>query len=90
MMEINALDVLNRRKVNYIPDHFSKMKINDNEANVVEAEFWIKNKLKGRYFLLKAPSISHDGKLKNSTVVGFEYHKELTYFMLACPHLRRT
>jgi len=90
MIEINALDVLNRRKVDYIPNHFSRMKVNDSEANIVETEFWIKNKLRGRYFLLKIPAISHDGKLKNNTVVGFENHKELTYFMLACPHLRRT
>lgn len=88
-MEINALDILNRRKIDFIPRHFSKMKINDNEANVVETEFWIKNKLRGRYFFLKAPLVLTDGKLRSNTVVGFEDHKELTYFMLACPHLRR-
>jgi hypothetical protein len=28
-------------------------------------------------------------KLKSSLIVAFEDHSEMTYFMLACPHLRR-
>ena len=30
-----------------------------------------------------------DGNLKSTTFMAFEDQKELTYFMLACPHLRR-
>ena len=33
--------------------------------------------------------VDKDGKLKTPTYVGFEEEKELTYFMLACPNLRR-
>jgi hypothetical protein len=35
------------------------------------------------------PHVDQEGKLKSATFVAFEDHKELTYFMLACPHLRR-
>jgi len=43
----------------------------------------------GRFYIKRQPGISQDGKLKTATYVGFEDHKELTYFMLACPHIRR-
>ena len=49
----------------------------------------IKTKLKGRFYLQKTPGIGTDSKVRSVTYLGFEDHKELTYFMLACPHLRR-
>lgn len=89
MIEINALDVLKERKVDTAFPQFSKIKISEGDWHLTEIEQWIKNKLKGRFYLQKIPSIGSDGKLKPSTFAGFEDHKELTYFMLACPHLRR-
>jgi hypothetical protein len=50
---------------------------------------WIEQKLVGRFSIVSSPQIdSATGKLKISTFVGFEDEKELTYFMLACPHIR--
>jgi hypothetical protein len=46
--------------------------------------------LKGRFSLAKMPVIDSQDKLKSSLVIAFEDHSEMTYFMLACPHLRRT
>jgi hypothetical protein len=89
MIELNALDVLNQRKVDFMPPQFSKMKVSDNEWQDSTIEDWIRNKLKGRFYYQKIPSIGTDGRVKSSSYVGFEDHKELTYFMLACPHLRR-
>ena len=52
-------------------------------------EEWVKIKLKGRYCIVKQPSIDSSGSLKSAHFIGFEDQKELTYFMLACPMLRR-
>jgi hypothetical protein len=52
-------------------------------------EEWVRFKLKGRYYITKQPSIDSGGNLKSNLFIGFEDSKELTYFMLACPHLRR-
>jgi hypothetical protein len=88
MFNINPLDVLNQRKLNFIPVHFAKTKLHYlGEAN--EIEDWILKKLKGRYAYVKAPDIDKDGHLKTATFVAFEDQKEITYFMLACPYLRR-
>ena len=90
MIELNALEVLNQRKVDVIPLHFSKMKISEKEIYSESIENWIRAKLKGRYFIKKYPSIGNDGKVKPSTFVGFEIQAEMSYFILACPHLRRS
>lgn len=89
MFDLNPIDVLKQRKLKTIPPHFSKVKISEGE--IFEGlEDWVKTKLKGRYFLAKQPSIDKAGNLKSSFFIGFEDQKELTYFMLACPHLRRS
>lgn len=88
MFDLNPIDVLKQRKISYIPPHFSKMKISEYE--IFEGlEEWVKLKLKGRYYLTKEPGIEKTGSLRSTFVIGFENQKELTYFMLACPHLRR-
>ena len=89
MFELNPIDVLKQREVKTLPPHFSKIKIADVDLFGDSIQPWIRNKLKGRYCILRTPSIDEGGNLKSSTFVGFEDHKELTYFMLACPHLRR-
>jgi hypothetical protein len=88
MFDLNPLDVLKQRKLKTLPPHFSKIKITESEI-FEGVEDWIKIKLKGRYCLVKYPNIDSSGSLKTTAVVGFEEQKELTYFMLACPILRR-
>jgi hypothetical protein len=65
------------------------MKISDSERFDYNIVNWIKSRLKGRYYVTHAPALGDDDKVKISTFVGFEEQKELTYFMLACPYLRR-
>ena len=91
MFDLNPLDVLNKRSLSYIPPHFVKFKLTEDGyySNIGNTENWIKNKLKGRYVIAKIPTVSKEGHLKTATFVAFEDQKELTYFMLACPHLRR-
>lgn len=91
MIKYNHLDLLNERQLNYIPIHFVRTKLVDSFTviNFEKIVLWIKSKLDGRFFLLKAPMISNNDKLKSEYIVGFEDPKELTYFILACPHIRR-
>jgi hypothetical protein len=89
MFDLNPLEVLQKRTVSSIPPHFVKTKLNQHEIVFNGIESWIKSKLKGRYAISAIPSIDKDGHLKTATFVAFEDQKELTYFMLACPHLRR-
>ena len=88
MFDLNPLDILKQRKLKTLPPHFSKIRISDYE--IFEGiEEWVRVKLKGRYCIAKQPSIDNSGSLKSTHFIGFEDQKELTYFMLACPMLRR-
>jgi hypothetical protein len=89
MFDLNPIDVLKQREVETLPPHFSKTRIADVELFDGDVLNWIKNKLKGRFCLLRTPLIDQEGRLKSTTIVAFEEQKELTYFMLACPYLRR-
>jgi hypothetical protein len=89
MYDLNILNILNQRKVKTAPEHFIKMKLGEASFYIDEIEAWIRSRLKGRFFVQKLPQIGDDGRLKTGICIGFEDHKELTYFMLASPHLRR-
>lgn len=89
MFDLNPLDVLKQRRVKYAASHFSELSVSDSEI-FEGVEDWVKNKLKGRYYIVKKPAIDKNNVLKSSYYIGFEDQKELTYFMLACPQLRRT
>lgn len=88
MFDLNPIDVLKQRKLKTLPPHFSKIKISEFEL-FEGIEDWIQSKLKGRFCIVKHPFIDANGHLKSSLFIGFEEQKELTYFMLACPILRR-
>lgn len=90
MIDLNPLDVLKARKVNFLPVHFSQVKLSDYDMLEGNLEKWIKARLRGRYYLSKVPGIDSSGKLKSTPVLGLEDPKEMTYFMLACPHIRRS
>jgi hypothetical protein len=89
MLDLNALDILNCRKMTTEVSHFSKINIGKPDWGDDQIEDWIIANLKGRYYLLDQPYVSEDGKFKTSRFAGFEDQKEITYFILACPHLRR-
>jgi hypothetical protein len=85
MIELNPLDVLNKRSLKWLPPHFTKSRFSSLASFQQEKiDTWIKHRLKGRYCVLNKPDHTNTPSL----VVGFEDEKELTYFMLACPFLR--
>jgi hypothetical protein len=90
MFELNPLNILNQRQLATLPPHFAKIKIADEVALFDDKLVtWINTKLKNRFCIAKQPSVNNNGQLKLATFVGLEDQKELTYFMLACPHFRR-
>jgi len=89
MLEINELDVIDSRKLDYIPNHFAKTRINDSDYFEDQIEDWVRVRLKNRYSIVKSPCIDEKGRLRIAAFIAFEDQKELTYFMLACPHFRR-
>lgn len=89
IFDLNPLDILRVRKITTSAPHFNVTRITDSEF-FDGVEEWVKIKLKGRYAIYKAPYFDQEtNTLKSSMHLGFEDPKELTYFMLACPHLRR-
>jgi hypothetical protein len=88
MFNLNPIEVLKQRELKTLPPHFSKTKILDMWLDG-DINHWIQTKLKGRYCIVRSPSIDVDGRCKSDNFAAFEEQKELTYFMLACPYLRR-
>jgi len=89
MLELNPLDVLNIRQLDTMPPHFCKTKISSADRTYRDVTNWIRSKLAGRYCVVTYPAVGNNDKFQTSTFVGFEEEKELTFFMLACPYLRR-
>lgn len=89
MFDLNPIDVLKERELTTLPPHFSKIKITDEEYFSGELRQWIKSKLKGRFCIVRHPYVDSDNKLLSTTFLAFEDEKELVYFTLACPFLRR-
>lgn len=84
-ISLNNLNILDKRKVSFIPYHFKKIDIEQNFfLNNDEIEKWIEKNLEGRYYIVLDDWKSH------TISIAFENAKELTYFLLACPFLRRT
>jgi hypothetical protein len=84
----NPLNVFEVRRVKSAPPHFEyvnlPMKYNLEESLVK----WIKQNLKNRFYTGKNVTLDSDNKLIQVLTVGFEETKDMSYFMLACPHLK--
>ena len=84
----NPLNVFEVRQVKSAPPHFEyvnlPMKYNLEESLVK----WIKQNLKNRFYTGKNVTLDSDNKLIQVLTVGFEETKDMSYFMLACPHLK--
>ena len=87
-IKINPLNVFKARKVSYLPRHFDCANI-PFTYNIQDAvEKWIRSNLRGRYYISKDIDLDSNNSIINVVKVGFEESKELSFFMLACPHLK--
>ena len=84
----NPLDVLGLRRVTFCPPHFATVDIH-RKYNIDRAICdWIEDNLSGRYFFGNSIGFDEMKNLNQYNRVGFEQEKELSFFMLACPHLK--
>ncbi len=89
-MKLNPLSICKKRKVNFLPIHFSKIPLHHDSLSFDDSlSNWIEGKLNGRYAIVSLPHVEENNKMTTKTFVAFEDPKELTYFMLAYPNLRR-
>lgn len=84
----NPLNVFEVRQVKSAPPHFEyvnlPMKYNLEESLIK----WINSNLKHRFYAGKNVTLDDNNKLVQVLTVGFEETKDMSYFMLACPHLK--
>jgi len=84
----NPLNVFELRRITLRPVHFEyvnvpmKYNLEDSLAK------WIVSNLKHRFYIGKNVSLDDNNKLIQVVTVGFEETRDMSYFMLACPHLK--
>jgi|TARA_B100000035_G_scaffold311337_1_gene320728 hypothetical protein len=84
----NPLDVLELRRVKFCPPHFANITVSK-RYNMEQAICdWITESLSGRYFFGNSVILDDNNNITQVYQIGFESQKELSFFMLACPHLK--
>ncbi len=86
----NPLNVFNIRKVKAPVPYFEYVNIPMSYNIENSFDKWINNNLKNRYYIGKKVTLDQDNKIQQVITIGFEETKEMSYFMLACPHLKYT
>jgi len=81
--EVNALNVLGLRKLSFIPEHFSKIKI-EQKVEIKLLEKWIEYNLNSRFAIVISNVLDSNRKVIQLTEIGLEDPKELTLLTLGC------
>lgn len=83
----NPLNFYKLRRLKLLPRHFDFITVE--LTYNIESGFvnWIEENLKSRYYIGKSFSIDKS-QIGAVLKIGFEDPKELSYFVLACPHLK--
>lgn len=85
--QVNALNVLGVRKLDHIPDNFTRLSVNGVDLDALEQ--WINYNLDSRYAIKKSLKLDSNNKMFENQELGLEDPKEITMLTLACPHLHR-
>lgn len=86
--KINHLNVLEVRKVDFCPPYFETLTIAPGYNLLDVINDWIYTNLKGKYYIGQTVGLNKEDAIVNVLKIGFENKKEMSYFMLACPHLK--
>jgi hypothetical protein len=87
--EINPLNVLGLRKLDFIPEHFTRISI-DHTIDLVKLISWIEYHLNSRYAIVSKFSLDSNRRIFSKLEIGFEDPKEITLLTLGCQHLYKT
>lgn len=86
--KLNPLNIFEVRQVKSAPPHFEYVNLPmtyNIEDSMVK---WVNNNLKNRFYIGKNVTLDNNNKLIQVLTVGFEENKDMSYFMLTCPHLK--
>ena len=71
------------------PPYFESVHIDMNTYNLEGTIIkWIEKNLKGRYYVGKITNLNSENQFAKNIKIAFENPKELSFFTLACPHLK--
>ena len=85
---INPKNFFDVRQLEFEAPHLSYMDIPVGYNLEQALAKWIDYNLKNRYYIGKSVAVDSNNRLDTHIRVGFEDPKELSYFALACPHLK--
>lgn len=87
--KVNPLNLFEKRRVEFCPPYFESITINPSYNLLKAIDDWIYDNLSGRYYLGKTIDLEEiSSSIKSKYKIAFEDPKEMSYFMLACPHLK--
>ncbi len=86
--KVNPKDFLGIRRLNFQPSHLECVDLPFTYNLEKALDKWIFNNLKNRYYIAKTVGLTNTSTVDQTMRVGFEDPKELSYFVLACPHLK--
>jgi hypothetical protein len=86
--EPNPLNVFEVRQVKSAPPHFEYINLPYTYNMEQSIAKWIKKNCKKRFYLSRNVTLDDQRKMVNVVTVGFEENKDMSYFMLACPHFK--
>lgn len=86
--EPNPLNVFEVRRANVAPPHFEYVNIPIKYNLEQSLNNWIERNLRNRYYVGRNVALDDKNKIIQVITVGFEETKDMSYFMLACPHLK--
>ena len=83
-----AQDYFDIRRLSHEPPHLATIDLPHTYNMESAISKWIDNNLKKRYYLNRVIGLTKQNKIETVLRAGFEDPKELSYFVLACPHLK--
>ena len=86
--KVSAQDYFEIRRLSYEPSHLATIDLPHTYNIETAISKWIESNLKKRYYLKKVVGLTRENKIESVLRAGFEDPKELSYFTLACPHLK--
>ena len=86
--KVTAQDFFEIRRLSYETSHLATIDLSHTYNIESAISKWIDTNLKKRYFLKKVIGLTKENKIETVLRAGFEDPKELSYFVLACPHLK--
>jgi hypothetical protein len=84
--ELNPLSVLGLRRLDFIPQHFSRITISKN-IDIRLLDHWINFNLNSRYSLQRTIVLDKQRKMAEVIEIGIEDPKEILMLSLGCTHL---